>query len=113
MAHESPIEATLALQMRAQGVKGYECEYRFYPTRSWRFDFAWPERRLAVEVEGGTWSQGRHTRGRGFAADCAKYNAAALLGWRVLRFTGEMVEDWTAVEMVQVALSEGHSESEA
>ena len=104
MAQESPLEATLALQMRAQGVSGYVREHRFHPKRRWRFDFAWPERRLAVEVEGGTWSQGRHTRGQGFAADCEKYNAAALLGWRVLRFTKEMVENWSAVKLVQEAL---------
>lgn len=68
-------------------------EYRFHPTRKWRFDFAWVRERIAVEIEGGAWSQGRHTRGAGFSEDCAKYNAATCAGWRVLRFTGDMLRD--------------------
>ena len=68
-------------------------EYRFHPTRKWRFDFAWVRERVAVEIEGGAWSQGRHTRGAGFSEDCAKYNAATCAGWSVLRFTGDMLRD--------------------
>ena len=41
-------------------------EHRFAPPRRWRFDYAWPDRRLALEVEGGTWTGGRHVRGRGY-----------------------------------------------
>ncbi len=59
-----------------------EREYKFHDTRRWRFDFAWPEIKLAVEVEG----QGRHQTFVGFRRDCDKYNAALALGWRVLRF---------------------------
>jgi hypothetical protein len=51
---------------------------------------------LAAEIEGATWTQGRHTRGKGFEEDCTKYNEAALLGWNVLRFTTEMVQDGRA-----------------
>lgn len=29
-------------------------EHRFHPTRRWRFDFAWPDEKVALEVEGGT-----------------------------------------------------------
>src|ERR1041385_1632066 len=43
-------------------------EYRFAPPRRWRFDFAWPEGRLALEVEGGSFVAGRHTRGTPFEA---------------------------------------------
>ena len=63
-----------------------EREFQFAKPRRWRFDFAWPKYMLAVEIEGGVWSQGRHTRGVGFVADCEKYNTATLMGWRVLRF---------------------------
>ena len=101
---QSQLEATFALQLRTSGLPEPQREHRFHPKRRWRFDFAWPERRLAVEVEGGTWSQGRHTRGRGFAADCEKYNEAAMLGWKVLRFTGDMVNNWSALETVLEAL---------
>ena len=67
-------------------------EYRFAPPRRWRFDFAWPDLMTAVEFEGGVWSGGRHTRGKGFENDCEKYNEAAARGWRVYRFTGGMVD---------------------
>ena len=60
-------------------------EYRFHPTREWRFDFAIPERRVAIEVEGGVWNGGRHFRPEGYLRDMEKYNEAAACGWRVLR----------------------------
>jgi len=60
-------------------------EHEFHPTRRWRFDFAFVEHQVALEVEGGAWTGGRHTRGSGFVKDMAKYNEAAALGWRVLR----------------------------
>jgi len=60
-------------------------EYRFHTTRKWLFDFAWPEQKVALEVEGGVWTRGAHGRGSGIVRDIEKYNAAALLGWRVLR----------------------------
>lgn len=62
-------------------------EHRFAPPRRWRFDFAWREQLLAVEIEGGTYVNGGHNRGKKYAEDCEKYNAAVLLGWRVLRYT--------------------------
>lgn len=62
-------------------------EYRFAPPRRWRFDFAWLEPMVAVEVEGGIRNYGRHNRPEGFQGDCEKYNAAALDGWTVLRYT--------------------------
>jgi very-short-patch-repair endonuclease len=79
----------------------FERECRFC-SRRWRFDFALPDK-LAVEVEGGVWAQGRHNRGAGFAADCEKYNEAVLLGWRVLRFTTDMVLDGTALSTIERA----------
>ena len=79
-------------------------EFAFHPTRKWRFDFAWPEYKIAVECEGGAWSGGRHTRGAGFIADCEKYNAAALAGWRVFRFTGEMINSRSAIDVLHEAL---------
>lgn len=68
---------------------GAECvtEYRFHPVRKWRFDYAVPSLMVALEVEGGCWVGGRHTRGAGFKADMEKYNTAATLGWTVLRCT--------------------------
>ena len=68
-------------------------EYKFHQTRQWRFDFAWPRLKVAVEIEGGVWNGGRHTTGKGVMADCDKYNAAAADGWRVLRFTDRHLRD--------------------
>lgn len=62
-------------------------EYRFHPERMWRLDYAWPERMVAVEIEGGIFVAGRHSRGAGMLGDMAKYNAATLLGWRLLRYS--------------------------
>ena len=67
-------------------------EYRFCASRRWRFDFAWPEQRVAVECQGGVWTNGRHSRGAGQEADYEKHNAAVLLGWRILYVTGGMIQ---------------------
>ena len=61
--------------------------------RRWRFDFAWPDRKVAVEIQGGTWNRGRHVRGKGYAKDCEKHNAAVALEWKVLQFTGDMLRE--------------------
>ncbi|EOX3942305.1 hypothetical protein ACPHXT_000727 [Vibrio alginolyticus] len=101
----SVLEQTLLFQIKAMGLELPEKEYRFHETRRWRFDFAYPEQQLAVEVEGGTWAGGRHTRGSGYEKDCEKYNEAALRGWSVLRFTGSMIKSGKAVETLKEALS--------
>ncbi len=66
---------------------GWVAEYKFHPTRRWRFDFCNPLHKMAVEIDGAVWSNGRHTRGSGFIKDMEKLNAAAVLGYSVLRFT--------------------------
>lgn len=76
-------------------------EYRFHPKRRWRFDFALPEHMVAIEIEGGVHSNGRHTRGSGFTADCEKYNTAAAMGWKVFRFPTGKVMDNSAFEFVR------------
>lgn len=64
-----------------------ECvkEFRFHPVRRWRFDYAFPKFKVALEVEGGVWTGGRHVSPKGFLGDMEKYNTAAVMGWRVLR----------------------------
>jgi len=76
--------------------KGLRVRLELAGLRDWRFDFAWVPERVAVEVEGGTWSRGRHSRGAGFAEDCRKYNAAALMGWFVFRVTADMIKNGEA-----------------
>ena len=86
MKTPSILEREFLLRIKAAGLPMPEREWKFHPTRKWRFDFSWPHKKIAAECEGGIYSGGRHTRGSGFIADCQKYNAAALLGWTVLRY---------------------------
>ena len=101
----SKLEAAFALQIRAAGLPKPVAEFRFHTERRWRFDAAWPDVMLAVEIEGGHWQRGRHTRPKGFAADLEKYNAAARMGWMVLRFTGDDVRNGRALAGITEALA--------
>ena len=77
-------------------------EYRFHPVRRWRFDHANPEYKVAIEYEGGIWTGGRHTRGTGYKNDCDKYNAAQVLGWRVLRYTTSHTLEQVLADIVEI-----------
>lgn len=88
------------MQLRELKAPPWETEVTFCPGRRWRFDFVFRPQMLAVEIEGGTWIKGRHTTGSGFAADCLKSNRAVILGWRVLRYTADRVNDWSAAAEV-------------
>jgi len=101
----SELEEDLLWNMHVAGLPIPIREYKFHPTRKWRFDLAYPDQKIAIEAEGGTWVQGRHSRGVGFQADCEKYNTATLMGWRVLRFTRAMVEG-NAAETIKQLLEE-------
>ena len=70
-------------------------EYRFDLTRKWRFDFAWADHKIAVEIEGGLRQSGRHQSYTGFINDAEKYEAALYQGWRVYRVPGPWVMDGT------------------
>lgn len=61
-----------------------EFEHKFHPERKWRWDLAWPQHRVALEVQGGIWLQGRHNRGAALKKEWEKLNAASILGWRVM-----------------------------
>ncbi len=83
------------------GLSAPVAELQFEPLRRWRFDYSWPEAKIALEVEGGIWSGGRHTRGKGFIGDMAKYNHAARLGWRVLRVQPKDLMTLATVQLVK------------
>jgi len=93
-------EIALAGQLDARGIS-YERELMLIPKRRFRFDFLLADHLLVIEVEGGTWSGGRHTTGVGFRSDCVKYNAALELGFRVLRYTTDMVTKGEAIAQVE------------
>lgn len=101
---QSAPEAEFALHCRAHKLNPVP-EFKFHPVRKWRADFAFPAHMILVEIEGGVWIQGRHQTGKGFSADCEKYSHAALLGYRVFRFTPDMVKSGEAVQMVKEALA--------
>lgn len=90
----------------AMGMAKPETEYRFHAERKWRFDLAWPAHKIALEIEGGVWTRGRHTRPAGFLGDMEKYNEAALAGWCVLRTTTKGVQDGAALRLIERALRE-------
>lgn len=100
----SALEDTLVFGIRAVGLPAPEREFYFAKPRRWRFDLCWADRKLAAEVEGGTWVSGRHSRGAGMRKDAEKYNTAVLYGWRVLRFTSDMVRDGSALQVLERAL---------
>lgn len=85
---------------------GVECvkEYRFHSTRKWRFDFAIPRYKIAIEVEGGVWTGGRHTSPQGFLGDMEKYNTATVMGWRVLRTTPDRLLTNETLTMIENAI---------
>lgn len=99
----SVLENTLAFHMRGVGLKP-EHEFVFHPERRWRFDFAFPDVKVAVEAEGGIFVKGAHTRGAHFRSDCEKYNAAVELGWRVLRYTDREIKNGTALAQIERVL---------
>lgn len=105
----SDAEESLAVQLKCEGYK-FEREVVFAAPRKWRFDFVVATlarggrgalTQLAVEVEGGVYSGGRHTRGSGFVEDCRKYSEALCLGWRVLRVPSQWVHDGTAMRYIK------------
>lgn len=95
-------EEELFFQMSGFGLWP-EREHRFHPVRRWRFDFAFPDLRIAVEVEGGIYlpGGGRHNRGAGMEKDLEKYGEAQLLGWTVYRCSSGMVKSGAAVQTIR------------
>ena len=75
-------------------------EHRFHPHRRWRLDYYHASTRTAVELEGGLFSGGRHTRAAGFLGDCEKYNAAAMMGITVLRLGTGQVDHQHVTEII-------------
>jgi len=67
-----------------QGLSTPTPEYHFAKPRRWRFDYAWPEHKVALEVQGGIFIAGRHSRGAALLKEWEKLNMAAMRGWRIL-----------------------------
>ena len=102
---ESIGESTLANQLRVLKIS-FEQEYKFHPKRKWRADFHIMGKKILVEVEGGVWNGGRHTRGKGYIGDMEKYNAAVVMGYQVLRFSTDQVKSGLAVQQIETMVGE-------
>lgn len=120
----SRLEESLAQQVYYFSLPKPEREYRFAAEhvgrgpgvisrlrqaglRDWRIDFAWPDKKLAVEVEGGGWTGGRHTRGKGFEQDMQKYHHVMRLGWTLYRCDGRLIKSGDAVLLIKQLLEQG------
>ena len=93
-------EAKLALELKALKLD-FEQEFKFHQSRKWRADFHLKGRMILIEVEGGIWSGGRHTRGKGYIGDMQKYNAATMMGYQVIRFSTEQVKSGLAIQQIE------------
>lgn len=79
-------------------------EYRFDSFRKWRFDFAFLDGKVALEVQGGLFTGGRHTRGAALLKEQEKLNAAAVQGWRILYCVPQELCMQETVDMIRAAL---------
>lgn len=91
----------LAIQIQAKNLPKPNHEFRFDSKRRWRLDVAWPAHRIGVEIHGGVFRLGRHTRGTGFTADREKMNAATEAGWQIYEYTTTQVESGEAIRQIE------------
>ena len=98
----------LLYQLELVGKAGlFQREYKFHPARRWRLDLYSAEHQLGVELHGGVYSGGRHTRGEGFSEDRRKMNAALELGIRVLEYTPKEIQDGSALAQIERVIAAG------
>ncbi len=97
-------EVTLIQHLQAYRIN-FTQEFQFNKDRRWRADFHILDTRILIEVEGGIWSGGRHTRGKGYIADMEKYNSATALGYSVYRYSTEQVKSGLAIEEIRRLLA--------
>lgn len=97
---------TDAFTLLCKSELGMECvkEYKFHPVRKWRFDYAIPSALVALEVEGGVWTGGRHINPKGFLGDMEKYNTATLMGWSVYRTTPDDLYTGKTLKLLKTAI---------
>jgi very-short-patch-repair endonuclease len=88
----------------------FQREVEIIEDRKYRVDFYLRDWDIALEVEGGTsFGKSRHSRGAGFENDARKYNALALAGVKVLRFSTKMVESGEAIDTIIAAVRPGET----
>lgn len=98
----SPLERKFAAAWKMFGGPEPVREHAFAAGRRFRFDFCWPDQKVAVELEGGIWTGGGHTRGKVYRSNCEKYNLAAIQGWKVLRYTVNDLDEKPGVVVEEI-----------
>ena len=91
---KNTIELLLRELIELKLISGYVKELKFDEVRRFRFDWAIPELKLAIEYEGLNSEKSRHTTKKGYTGDCQKYNLAVINGWKVLRYTAMNYSDF-------------------
>lgn len=89
----------------AQGIPNPSVEHIFCPGRRWKFDYAWPMKGVALEVQGGLFIQGRHSRGPALLKEHEKLNAGAVRGWRILYCIPQQLLTLQLAETIRAALN--------
>lgn len=95
-----------AKKLSEAGIKGWVREFNYYPGRKFAADFAWPEEKIILEIQGGVYNGGRHVRPVEYEKDCLKYSLAASVGWCVLLFTPKHLNNGEALLILQDALKD-------
>ena len=104
---KSELEDLLAFQIRAAELPEPEREYRFFPERRFRADFAFVKQRLLIEINGGLYMpRSGHRTAKGVLRDMTKANLAALGGWLYLQFSADQVQDGSALNIIETVLKE-------
>lgn len=101
MPKHSHLEETLAFQIRAAKLPVPEREFKALEGRRFRWDFAWPDHSLLVEVQGGIWFKGGHSSGAGITRDCTKLSLATLDGWATIQVTKDHIESGEALRWIK------------
>ena len=94
----------VAQVLKQQGIPKPVFELKFHPTRKWRFDLAWPDQKVALEVQGGIWTGGRHNRPAAMLKEWEKLNTAAGMGWRMLYCQPSDLLMDTNIQQIRTAL---------
>lgn len=102
--YASHLEAEMMLYIRSHNLQsGLVREFRFHPKRKWLIDFAYPDKKIGIEVHGGIWNGkfGGHTSGSGRMRDMEKMNEASLLGWRIIEVASNHIKNGQAIEWLK------------
>jgi hypothetical protein len=94
----------IARILTAFGLPKPDEEYRFDSIRRWRWDAAWPAWMVALEVQGGLWTRGKHVRGKGYINDMEKRTAGQLAGWLLVECTPQELGSGRIVPKIKAAL---------